>query len=68
MAFHFEILSQPAAPVRLLKLKGLDPDGVYRDQESGILYGGDELMYCGISVPLKKQDFRGECFRFMRIK
>ena len=68
VAFHFEILSQPAAPVRLLKLKGLDPDGVYRDQESGILYGGDELMYCGISVPLKKQDFRGECFRFMRIK
>lgn len=67
VAFHFEILSQPAAPVRLLKLKGLDPACRYRNEADGRVYGGDELMYSGISIPLKAQDFRGECYRFRKV-
>lgn len=67
VAFHFEILSQPAAPVQLLKLKGLEPDAIYQDMDRGTLYGGDELMYAGISIPLKKQDFRSECYRFEKV-
>lgn len=67
VAFHFEILSQSAEPVRLLKLKGLQPDCRYRNMADGRVYGGDELMYSGISIPLKKQGFRGECYRFEKI-
>lgn len=67
VAFHLEILSQPAAPVQLLKLKGLEADALYRDVDRGTVYGGDELMYSGISIPLKKQDFRSECCRFEKV-
>ena len=67
VAFHFEILSQPAAPVKLLKLKGLDANAQYKNLSDGKIYGGDELMYSGISVPLKKQDFRSQCYRFYKI-
>ena len=67
VAFFFEILSQPAAPVRILKLKGLHPDKLYRRYDNGEIYSGDELMYCGISIPLKKEDFRGEMYCFEEI-
>ena len=55
LAFWFEILSQPAAPVHILKLKGIDENAFYENLEDGRIYGGDELMYCGISIPLKKR-------------
>lgn len=66
-AFHFEILSRPAASVNLLKLRGLDADALYQEQESGEIYSGAELMYSGLSIPLKQEDFRGECFYFKRV-
>lgn len=68
IAFHFEILSQPAAPVKIIKLKGLDSSSIYRDVSTGLEYGGDELMYSGISIPLEKKDFRSVCFRFNKVK
>lgn len=67
VAFFFEILSQPAAPIKIMKLKGLDPCGIYRDVSTGKEYGGDELMYSGISIPLEKKDFRSICFRFSKV-
>lgn len=66
-AFYFEILSQQASSVKILKLKGLDENAVYRDVSTGCEYGGDELMYSGISIPLEKKDFRSLCFRFVKI-
>ena len=63
-----KLLSQPAAPVRILKLKGLHPDKLYRRYDNGEIYSGDELMYCGISIPLKKEDFRGEMYCFEEIE
>ena len=68
VAFFFEILSQPAASVKILKLKGLNADKLYRRCDNGEIYSGDELMYCGISVPLKKEDFRGEMYCFEQIQ
>lgn len=67
IAFYFEILSQPASPVKIMKLKGLEKDALYQDIKSGEIYGGDELMYSGISIPLKKQDFRSEYYHFKKI-
>lgn len=66
VAFWFGILCEGAQPVKLLKLKGLDPDACYENTETKEVYGGDELMYSGISIPLEKQDFRSMCYRFRR--
>ena len=68
LAFWFEILSQPAAPVHILKLKGIDENAFYENLEDGRIYGGDELMYCGISIPLKKQDFRSVFYHFRKVE
>ena len=52
VAFFFEILSQPAAPVRILKLKGLHPDQLYRRYDNGEIYSGDELNMVGDTVKM----------------
>lgn len=67
VAFYFEVLSQPASPVKILKLKGLEEDAFYQNVLTGEIYGGDELMYSGISIPLKKEDFRSECYYLKKI-
>lgn len=41
----------------VLRLTGLDADADYLDKESGIVYGGDELMYKGIERVFDKNDF-----------
>ena len=45
-------LAEPNVQPKLLRLEGLDPDRSDRDEDSGAVYGGDELMFRGI--PLKK--------------
>lgn len=67
VGFYFEILSRPAAPIQLMKFKGLERDGYYKDLNTGKIYGGDELMYSGISIPIHKQDFRSECYHFRKV-
>lgn len=56
-ASYFKVLSQPAAAIKTLKFKGLNPDYVYRNVETGELFGGDELMHVGITLARVKQDF-----------
>ena len=43
---------RPNEQPKLLKLRGLDPEKDYRVEESGAVFGGDELMRNGL--PLKK--------------
>ncbi|GGO08275.1 alpha-galactosidase [Saccharibacillus kuerlensis] len=63
-AAYFQVLSEPYAPLRRLKLKGLDPNKRYTVEgrvgvgESGAVYGGDELMYMGLSLPMLHGDFQ----------
>lgn len=40
-----------------IKLKGLDPNSNYKDEESGKIFGGDELMYRGIPSAYSNCDF-----------
>lgn len=47
-----------------IKLQGLDPHKQYKDMKSGKIYGGDMLMYKGINVPFKGDDFASEVFVF----
>ena len=54
---HVQILARSAYRVPVIRLKGLNPDAVYTDCETGQEYGGDELMYAGIRIPRIRQDF-----------
>lgn len=38
-------------PALFVRLKGLDPDGVYQDTDSKVCYRGGALLYAGIPVP-----------------
>ena len=41
----------------MIRLNGLDPDSDYIDIETGMTYGGDELMYIGIEPEYERCDF-----------
>lgn len=63
---YFTVLSQPAAPVQTVKCKGLNPEFIYENIETGEVFGGDELMHAGITFPSKKQDFTSQFWRFKK--
>ena len=48
-------------------LKGLEPEGMYRETESGNVYSGAALMYGGYTLPILLGDYPGCQFRFERI-
>lgn len=64
VAFYFKILGEPSTPVRILRLRGLDPNAEYQETASGKIYGGDELMYVGLTVPVAFGDFTSHMWRF----
>ncbi|MBR1686780.1 MAG: alpha-galactosidase [Clostridia bacterium] len=49
-------LALPNTDPKLLRLQGLDASRTYRVEETGECYGGDELMYSGITIPLPSGD------------
>lgn len=57
MVFYFSVLAEPAAPLKVLKLKGIDVSKKYQVIGTDKVYGGDELSYVGISIPA---DIRGD--------
>lgn len=67
VAFYFRVLAQPQAPIRTLRLKGLDPGGIYQDTKTKEQYGGDELMNAGLIVPCENGDFSGTMWRFRKV-
>lgn len=42
-----------------IKMKGLDPDYLYKRQDNGQIYAGSALMNGGIPVPRMQGDYRG---------
>ncbi|RHW43581.1 alpha-galactosidase [Neobacillus notoginsengisoli] len=64
---YFKILSEPAPAIRIVKLQGLHPDYVYKNIETGEIFGGDELMNAGITLPRIKRDFISMFWRFKAI-
>lgn len=64
---YFRVLSQPAEPVRILKCRGLNPDALYRHVDTGEIYGGDELMNVGITIPQLTGDFTSLLWRFTKV-
>ena len=67
VAFYYKILAEPNPPLARLQLTGLNPKFLYREIETGSIFGGDELMYAGIAVPLLKGDFTSARWRFQKV-
>lgn len=59
LVFYFRVLDEPAAPITSLQLKGIDPAKQYLVAGTDQVFGGDELMYAGLSIPVElKGDFQ----------
>lgn len=52
-----KILSTTNTVEARIRLKGLEPEADYIDIADGKVYGGDELMYCGIEPEFESCDF-----------
>lgn len=65
---YFRVLADPLFLRRPVKLNGLEPDSVYRLEETGACYGGDELMYSGITCCPKQEDFSAQLHIFRKVK
>ena len=68
VATYVKVLSLPAAPIRTIKFKGLNPQFRYRNINTGEIFGGDELMNVGITIPREKQDFFSMKWIFKKVK
>lgn len=58
-----QVLGRPNYRSRRIKLKGLDPDKLYRSSKTGEVHTGGALMNCGINIGLSG-DFKSEVIYF----
>lgn len=65
---YFRILADPCQVSLPVRLKGLDPKSLYRLEENGVCWGGDELMYSGITSYPKKEDFSSQVYVLKKVK
>lgn len=66
-AIIFQKFHNPIFSHGRFKMCSLNPDFDYMDQDSQVIYGGDELMQIGITVPIIKEDFYVFSFRFTKV-
>ncbi len=50
------IMRKPDKPYQVAHLRGLDPDRLYRDEETGEVYSGAVLMYGGLDLSARTWD------------
>lgn len=67
LAVIFQKFFEPLCSHGSFRLLGLDPEGDYMDTESQKVYGGDELMQIGVTVPLVKEDFHTFVIHLKRV-
>ena len=63
----FQILNHPAQCPATLYFTHLDPNADYRDEATGNIWGGDELMNAGIPLPRASSDFSSQMWVFTRV-
>ena len=68
VATYVKVLSLPGASLRTIKFEGLNPDFSYINLETQEVFGGDELMNVGVTIPRVKQDFHSMKWKFKRVK
>jgi alpha-galactosidase len=66
-AAFFRVLAESNAPLDWLRFKGLDPTAKYRLVDSGVVYGGDQLMYAGLPIPRLQGDYQSFVWRIARV-
>lgn len=64
--FYYKILSLAQESFMVLRLQGLDPVARYQT-DSGEIYGGDELMYAGLPLPVLPGDFQSTVVLLTRL-
>lgn len=67
IAMYVRTLSMPAYCVETITLRGLEEDAIYRNIETQEIFGGDELMYAGISIPRVREDFTSFIWYFEKV-
>ena len=65
---HVFAQAVPDTVKTLLRLRGLNPRWDYRDEDTGRVYGGDELMEYGIVIDRPWGDYKGEQFHLTRVE
>lgn len=66
--FASKVLAKAQSKNPKLKLRGLDKNMKYKDTKTDKIYGGDFLMYRGITIDYKIQDFATEVKLFEAVK
>lgn len=66
-AVIFQKFCDPLCAQGCFHLLGLESEADYKNMEDGQIYGGDELMEAGVTVPLVKEDFHAFIFRFKKL-
>ncbi len=61
-----QVLGRPNYRSRRVKLKGLDPKAMYRNEENGEIHSGNALMNAGIFVELHG-DFSSKVVHFVKV-
>ena len=64
---HVYAQAVPNMKDQLMRLTGLDESLTYRDVDTGITYGGDELMYYGIALKKPWGDYMSQQFHLVAI-
>ena len=60
-----QVLGRPNSHSRRIKLQGLRPEKLYREEETGAVYRGDALMYAGLMLENLWGDFRSKLIHLM---
>lgn len=62
-----QVLGRPNFPARRVKLKGLDENARYRNEQTGEVHSGSALMNAGIIVPVDG-DFKSVKYHFIKVQ
>ncbi len=63
-----QVLASPNRNSYCMRLKGLDSEKQYCLEETGEIFGGDELMQCGILISGLSGDFQSKLFYFKSVE
>lgn len=63
---YVQVLNRPNYHSRRIRLKGLQKDAYYRNEETNEVYSGAALMNGGVLIKGLWRDFKGKLFHFVR--
>lgn len=67
LLFYFHVLAEPNAPLKRVKLEGLDPLLDYQLGDTDTIYGGDRLMAVGLPITSIRGDFESRVVQLRAI-